>query len=236
MSDVVVLAGGTGTRLRPYTTVLPKPLMPVGDMPVLEILLRRLAAAGFVRVNLAVGHLAELIEAYFGDGSRYGVELVYWRESEPLGTAGPLALMDLAADRALVMNGDLLTTLAFGDLVDGHLASGAAATLAVLSRKVPIDFGVVHVEAETVAAFEEKPVITYDVSMGVYVFEQRVVELIPRGVKYDFPDLLGEVLERGWPVHAHRSTDFWLDIGRKEDYELALDRFDELRNALLPTQ
>jgi NDP-sugar pyrophosphorylase family protein len=236
MSDVVVLAGGTGTRLRPYTTVLPKPLMPVGDMPVLEILLRRLAAAGFVRVNLAVGHLAELIEAYFGDGSRYGVELVYWRESEPLGTAGPLAAMDLAADRALVMNGDLLTTLEFGDLVDGHLASGAAATLAVLSREVPIDFGVVHVEAETVAAFDEKPVITYDVSMGVYVFEQRVVQLIPRGVKYDFPDLLGEVLERGWPVHAHRSTDFWLDIGRKEDYELALDRFDELRDALLPTE
>jgi NDP-sugar pyrophosphorylase family protein len=236
MSDVVVLAGGTGTRLRPYTTVLPKPLMPVGDMPVLEILLRRLAAAGFVRVNLAVGHLAELIEAYFGDGSRYGVELVYWRESEPLGTAGPLAEMDLAADRALVMNGDLLTTLAFGDLVEGHLSSGAAATLAVLSREVPIDFGVVHIEAETVAAFDEKPVITYDVSMGVYVFEQRVVQLIPRGVKYDFPDLLGEVLERGWPVHAHRSNDFWLDIGRKEDYELALDRFDELRDALLPTR
>ena len=236
MSDVVVLAGGTGTRLRPYTTVLPKPLMPVGDMPVLEILLRRLAAAGFVRINLAVGHLAELIEAYFGDGRRYGVELVYWRESEPLGTAGPLAEMNLVGDRVLVMNGDLLTTLEFGDLVDGHLASGAAATLAVLSREVPIDFGVVHVEAETVAAFEEKPVITYDVSMGVYVFEQRVVELIPRGVKYDFPDLLGEVLERGWPVHAHRSTDFWLDIGRKEDYELALDRFDELRDALLPTR
>jgi NDP-sugar pyrophosphorylase family protein len=236
MSDVVVLAGGTGTRLRPYTTVLPKPLMPVGDMPVLEILLRRLAAAGFVRINLAVGHLAELIEAYFGDGRRYGVELVYWRESEPLGTAGPLAEMNLVGDRVLVMNGDLLTTLEFGDLVDGHLASGAAATLAVLSREVPIDFGVVHVEAETVAAFEEKPVITYDVSMGVYVFEQRVVELIPRGVKYDFPDLLDEVLERGWPVHAHRSTDFWLDIGRKEDYELALDRFDELRDALLPAR
>jgi NDP-sugar pyrophosphorylase family protein len=210
--------------------------MPVGDMPVLEILLRRLAAAGFARVNLAVGHLAELIEAYFGNGRRYGLELVYWRESEPLGTAGPLAEMELAEDRVLVMNGDLLTTLEVGDVVEGHLASGAAATLAVLSRKVEIDFGVVHVEAETVAAFEEKPVITYDVSMGVYVFEQRVVQLIPHGVKYDFPDLLGEVLGRGWPVHAHRSTDFWLDIGRKEDYELALDRFDELRDALLPRQ
>jgi NDP-mannose synthase len=234
--DVVVLAGGTGTRLRPYTTVLPKPLMPVGDMPVLEILLRRLVAAGFTRVNLAVGHLAELIEAYFGDGKRFGLELVYWRESKPLGTAGPLAEMELASGRVLVMNGDLLTTLEFAGLVDGHVASGAAATLAVLSREVPIDFGVVHVDGDRVAAFEEKPVITYDVSMGVYVFEQRVVELIPYAVHYDFPDLLGEVLERGWPVNAHRSTDFWLDIGRIEDYERALDTFEDLRDALLPAQ
>jgi NDP-sugar pyrophosphorylase family protein len=232
--DVVLLAGGRGTRLRPYTTVLPKPLMPVGDMPVLEILLRRLAAAGFRRVNLAVGHLAELIEAYFGDGARYALELVYWRESEPLGTAGPLAEIELSSDRVLVMNGDLLTTLSFAGLVDAHTASGAAATLAVLSRQVPIDFGVVHVEGDRVASFEEKPVIGYDVSMGVYVFEEHVVRLIPEGVHYDFPDLLQAVLERGWPVHAHRSTDFWLDIGRIEDYELALDRFDELRDTLLP--
>jgi NDP-sugar pyrophosphorylase family protein len=236
MDDVVVLAGGTGTRLRPYTTVLPKPLMPIGDMPVLEILLRRLAAAGFERVNLAVGHLAELIEAYCGDGRRYGIELAYWREQEPLGTAGPLAEMEFRSERVLVMNGDLLTTLEFPALIDAHIASNAAATLAVLSREVPIDFGVVHTDGDSVAAFEEKPVITYDVSMGVYVFEQRVVQLIPHGVKYDFPELLGAVLELGWPVHAHRSTDFWLDIGRMEDYEVALDRFEDLRDALLPAR
>ena len=232
--DVVVLAGGTGTRLRPYTTVLPKPLMPVGDMPVLEILLRRLAAAGFGRVNLAVGHLAELIEAYFGDGRRLGLELVYRREAEPLGTAGPLAGMELSSDRVLVMNGDLLTTLDFAPLVDGHVQSGAAATLAVRAREVAIDFGVVHVDGERVAAFDEKPVMAYDVSMGVYVFEQRVVDLIPHGVHFDFPDLLGAVLERDWLVRAHRSEDFWLDIGRLEDYELALDQFEELRPSLLP--
>ena len=135
MEDVVVLAGGTGTRLRPYTTVLPKPLMPVGDMPVLEILLRRLAAAGLTRINLAVGHLAELIEAYFGDGSRFGVELVYWREDEPLGTAGPIARMELDGERVLVMNGDLLTTLDFAPLLDEHRSSGAAATIAVLGAR-----------------------------------------------------------------------------------------------------
>lgn len=236
MSDVVVLAGGTGTRLRPYTTVLPKPLMPVGEMPVLEILLRRLAAAGFVRINLAVGYLAELIEAYFGDGERFGVELVYWRETQPLGTAGPIAEMHLTEDRVLVMNGDLLTTLDFAPLVEGHVASGAAASLAVRSREVPIDFGVVHLDGGNVSSFEEKPVITYDVSMGVYVFEQHVVGLIPHGLRYDFPDLLAEVLGLGWPVHAHRSTDFWLDIGRMEDYELAHERFNELRGELLPGQ
>lgn len=236
MEDVVVLAGGTGTRLRPYTTVLPKPLMPVGDMPVLEILLRRLAAAGFVRVNLAVGHLAELIEAYFGDGSRFGVELVYWREDEPLGTAGPIARMGLDGDRVLVMNGDLLTTLDFAPLLDGHRSSGAAATIAVLCREVPIDFGVVHLDGETVASFEEKPVLSYNVSMGVYVFERRVVELIPSGGHYDFPELLSSVLERGWPVHAYRSGDFWLDIGQPEDYKLALDSFADVRDELLPPQ
>lgn len=234
MSDVVVLAGGTGTRLRPYTTVLPKPLMPVGEMPVLEILLRRLAAAGFVRVNLAVGYLAELIEAYFRDGERLGVELVYWRETQPLGTAGPIAEMGLKEDRVLVMNGDLLTTLDFAPFMEGHVASGAAASLAVRSREVPIDFGVVHLDGLNVASFEEKPVIRYDVSMGVYAFEQRVVDLIPHGRKFDFPDLLQEVLERGWAVHAHRSTDFWLDIGRVDDYELAHERFNELRGELLP--
>jgi NDP-sugar pyrophosphorylase family protein len=234
MDDVVVLAGGTGTRLRPYTTVLPKPLMPVGDMPVLEILLRRLAAAGLRRVNLAVGHLAELIEAYFGDGSRFGVQLVYWREDEPLGTAAPIAGMGLQGDRVLVMNGDLLTTLDFKPFLDEHRSSGAAATIAVLAREVPIDFGVVHLDGNSVASFEEKPVLGYNVSMGVYVFEQRVIELIPKGKHYDFPELLQALLERGWAVHAYRSSDFWLDIGRPEDYELALEEFPGLRDDLLP--
>jgi NDP-sugar pyrophosphorylase family protein len=232
--DVVVLAGGRGTRLRPYTAVLPKPLMPVGEMPVLEILLRRLAAAGFGRANLAVGHLGELIEAYFGDGGRFGIELRYWRESEPLGTAGPLSQMELGADRLLVMNGDLLTTLAFSELVDAHERSGADATLAVLARELPMEFGVVHVDDGRVVAFEEKPIVTHDVSMGVYVFEPSVLELIPRGTRFDFPDLVAALLERGRPIHAHRASAFWLDIGRVEDYELANERFPELRDALLP--
>jgi NDP-mannose synthase len=233
MTDVVVLAGGKGTRLAPYTTVFPKPLMPVGDMPVLEILLRRLAADGFERVHLAVGHLAELIEAYFGDGGRFGIELLYWREDTPLGTAGPLATIETSAEQLLVMNGDLFTTLPFQDLLAHHEQTGATATIAVLRREIPIEFGVVHVEDDRIAGFEEKPTISYDVSMGVYVFQRSVVELIEPGAPLDFPELLERLLERGERVGAFRSDSFWLDIGRPEDYALAVEQFEELRAEFL---
>jgi NDP-sugar pyrophosphorylase family protein len=231
--EVVVLAGGKGTRLAPYTTVLPKPLMPIGDMPVLEILVRRLAAAGYRRIHLAVGHLAELIEAYFGDGSRFGVDLGYLRETEPRGTAGPLAQLESDADRLLVMNGDLFTALDFGALVHHHLSSEATATIAVRRREVPIEFGVIQLDGTDIVGFEEKPTATYEVSMGVYVFERRVTELIPPDRYFDFPHLVYELLDRGWPVSAYRSSDFWLDIGRREDYELAQERFEDLRPTLL---
>jgi NDP-sugar pyrophosphorylase family protein len=233
MPDVVVLAGGKGRRLAPYTTVLPKPLMPVGDMPVLEVLLRRLSAAGLTHVHLAVGHLAQLIRAYFGDGSALGLELTYWVEDEPLGTSGPLSRIELQSESVLVMNGDLLTSLDFGALLDDHAQRGAAATIAVLRRDVPIDFGVVQVEDAEVRGFEEKPVLSYDVSMGVYVFERAAIELVPVGRHFDFPELLQALLDRGDRVAAYRFDGFWLDIGRHEDYELALQRFDELRGELL---
>lgn len=233
MTDVVIMAGGRGTRLAPYTTVLPKPLMPVGDMPVLEVLLRRLAAAGLTDVHLAVGHLAELIEAYFGDGTRFGVRLRYWREEEPLGTAGPLATIETAAPRLLVMNGDLLTSLDFGELLDAHAVSKAVATVGVHRRDVPIEFGVVKLAGERIVGFEEKPTLSYDVSMGVYVFEREVIALVPRGRRFDFPDLVGAMLARGLPINAYVSSAFWLDIGRHEDYELAVSRFEELRPQLL---
>jgi len=234
MTDVVLLAGGRGTRLAPYTTVFPKPLMPIGDRPVLEILLRRLAAAELRTVHLAVGHLAELIEAYFGDGSRFGVELRYWREPEPLGTAGPLASIDVASQTVLVMNGDLLTTLDFREFLDAHAASGAAATIAVHQRDVPIEYGVVKRDGLTITGFEEKPTLSYEISMGVYAFERATIELVPEATRFDFPDLVHRLLERGLTINAHLSSAFWLDIGKPEDYELANSRFEELRPQLLP--
>jgi NDP-mannose synthase len=235
MTDVVVLAGGRGTRLAPYTTVLPKPLMPVGDMPVLEILLRRLASAELRMVHLAVGHLAELIEAFFGDGARFGVELRYWRELDPLGTAGPLAEIETTSSPVLVMNGDLLTTLDFGELLAAHAASGAAATIGVHQRDVPIDFGVVRLDGSAITGFEEKPTLSYEISMGVYAFERAAIELVPPGRKFDFPDLVHRMLEQGLTINAHVSSAFWLDIGRPEDYDLANRSFEELRAELLPT-
>lgn len=233
MTDVVVLAGGRGTRLAPYTTVLPKPLMPVGDMPVLEILLRQLARNDLTTVHLAVGHLAELIEAYFGDGSKFGVELRYWREPGPLGTAGPLAGIETSSDRIVVMNGDLLTTLNFAELVGEHTRSGAAATIGVHAREVPIDFGVVKRDGGAITGFDEKPTLSYEVSMGVYVVERTAVDLIPAETRFDFPDFVLLMLERGLTVSAYVSDAFWLDIGRHEDYELAVQRFEELRTELL---
>lgn len=233
MAEVVILAGGRGTRLAPYTTVLPKPLMPIGDMPVLEILLRRLRATRFERVHLAVGHLAELIEAYFGSGERFGVEIAYLREDEPLGTAGPLAAIETDASQLLVMNGDLLTTLDFHALLARHEEAGAAATIAVRRREIPLEFGIVKVADGFVGEFQEKPTLHHDVSMGVYVFDVDVVSLIPAGQRFDFPDLLQALLDSGRPVAVHRSDDFWVDIGRHEDYERALELFDELRPALL---
>jgi NDP-mannose synthase len=234
MTDVVVLAGGRGTRLAPYTTVFPKPLMPIGDRPVLEILLRRLAAAELRTVHLAVGYLAELIEAYFGDGSRFGVELRYWREHEPLGTAGPLASIDLQSETALVMNGDLVTALDFRQFLDAHAASGAAATIAVHQRDVPIEYGVVKRDGSTVAGFEEKPTLSYEISMGVYAFERAAVDLVPEMTRFDFPDLVQQMLDRGMTINAHLSSAFWLDIGLPEDYELANAKFEELLPGLLP--
>ena len=233
MTDVVVLAGGRGTRLAPYTTIFPKPLMPVGDMPVLEILLRQLARNDLTTVHLAVGHLAELIEAYFGDGSRFGVELRYWREPGPLGTAGPLAAIETSSDHVVVMNGDLLTTLDFGELVRTHTESGAAATVGVHRRQVPIDFGVVKREGDAIMGFDEKPTLAYEVSMGVYVVDRSAIELIPAAVHFDFPDFVLLMLEHGLAVNAYVSDAFWLDIGRHEDYEQAVRSFEELREELL---
>ena len=231
----VILAGGQGTRLRPYTTVLPKPLMPIGDMPILEVVLRQLKRAGITRVTLAVSYLAELIEAYCGNGSRLGLDIRYSRETRALSTAGPLKLVPDLDETFLVMNGDLLTTLDYAAMVRHHRSNGAAATLAMHRRSVKIDYGVVEVGADgRLADYIEKPELHYTVSMGVNVLEPRALGHIQEGESLGMPDLLLRLKAAGEKVIAYDAPCEWLDIGRMDDYEQALEIFERRRGDFLP--
>ncbi len=231
----VVLAGGVGSRLAPYTTVLPKPLMPIGDRPILEVVISQLRCAGFDDLTIAVGHLAGLLQAYFGDGSNFGVKVRYSLEESPLGTAGPLAQIEGLTEPFLLMNGDLLTTLPYREFFDAHVASGATLTVALHERKVKIDLGVIHTDGDgRITGYDEKPTHTYQASMGIYAFHPRVLGYVQKGVRLDFPDLVLRLLAAGEAVRAWPYAGYWMDIGRREDYEQAQLDFDRLRPQLLP--
>jgi NDP-sugar pyrophosphorylase family protein len=224
----VILAGGKGTRLAPYTTIFPKPLVPIGDRPILEIIIRQLVRHGLGDILLSVGHLGELIEAYFQNGNRNfpGLNLEYFREKQPLGTAGSLAMIPGLDDTFLAMNGDILTTLNFQSLIKHHRKQRAALTIAMHQKKVKIDLGVLEIdELGNLTGYREKPLYNFDVSMGVYVYEPHVVRYIPKGRYMDFPELVLRLLEKGEKIAGYRSRDYWLDIGRREDYELAQQEF-----------
>jgi len=231
----VILAGGKGTRLAPYTTVFPKPLVPIGDMPILEVVVRQLRRAGVGQITMAVGHLAELLMAFFGDGARFGVRIDYSREDEPLGTAGPLAQIGGLEDAFLVMNGDVLTTLDYTALVAYHREHGAAATIAMHERSVKINLGVIEVNDDNrVVQYIEKPTHDYRVSMGIYVFEPSVLRYIERGVRLDFPELIWKLLADNEPVLGYPYDGYWLDIGRPDDYARAVAEFEQMRAQFLP--
>jgi len=231
----VILAGGKGTRLAPYTKILPKPLMPVGDMPILEVIIRQLRSAGVEEVILTVGHLAELLRAFFGDGEHFGLKIRYSLEDHPLGTAGPLALVDGLDDTFLVMNGDILTDLSVRDLVRFHKEAGATATIAMHQRKVKIDLGVILCDGGSrVVGYIEKPTYDYQVSMGIYVFEPRVLNYIPQGKYLDFPNLVHKLLGEGEKVVGYLFDGYWQDLGRPDDYERATEDFNNLRAKFLP--
>jgi NDP-mannose synthase len=231
----VILAGGKGTRLRPYTAVLPKPLMPLGGRAILEFVVHQLAEQGFVDITLSVGHLAHLIEAVFGEGDNYGVDMTYIREDEPLGTAGSLRLVGGLDNTFLVLNGDLVTTLDYRNLIRSHRASGNLLTIAAKSRETQMDYGVLSLApgtepTEAVVGYQEKPVFDCMVSMGIYVLEPQALEYIPGDGYFDFPDLVQSLLSAGAPVGGFRYNGLWLDIGRHDDYEqaVALLESDEL--------
>jgi NDP-sugar pyrophosphorylase family protein len=232
----VILAGGKGTRLAPYTTILPKPLMPVGDMPILEIVMRQLEAHGFRSLTLAVGYLAELLMAYCGDGSKFGVTIDYSREEQPLGTAGPIALIPNLNDTFLVMNGDLLTTIDYSAMLQYHRERGALVTIACYQRDVKIDLGVIAVDSDNwVADYIEKPTYHYDVSMGIYIFEPQILDYIAKNERLDLPDLVLKLLQAGKKVNVYHFDGYWLDIGRHDDYEQAIEEFSKNKEKFLPS-
>lgn len=231
----VVLAGGKGTRLRPYTTILPKPLMPIGDMPILEILLRQMKHAGIEEAVLTVGHLAEFLRLFFQDGRRLEMKIRYSYEDNPMGTAGPLTLVEGLDDTFLVANGDVLTTLPLGELIAYHKAQGAAATIAMHRRKVHIDLGVIEQdESHRVTGYIEKPTYDFMVSMGIYVFEPSVLPYIPRNSYFDFPDLVKKLIAAGEKVAGYGFDGYWQDLGRPDDYERAIEDFDRMKAQFLP--
>jgi NDP-sugar pyrophosphorylase family protein len=236
----VILAGGKGSRLAPYTTVLPKPLLPVGDCAILDVVVRQLRDDGFNDLTFAVGYLAHLIRAVFSDGSGHDVSIAYHEEKTPLGTAGALATVEGLDETFLAMNGDVLTALDYGELYRTHQASGNLLTIATHRRVVSTDYGVIHVNGSTgetsqVTGYEEKPEIPYVVSMGVYVAEPEVLSFIPEGEHFDVPELVVSLLEAGKPVGSYLYEGFWLDIGRHDDYELAIAEYEQRKDELFRT-
>jgi NDP-sugar pyrophosphorylase family protein len=233
----VILAGGRGTRLRPYTTTLPKPLVPIGDeFSILEIVLRQLARRGFVRATIAIGYLGSLIRAYVGDGSQWGIAVDYVTEDVPLGTMGPVVLnLDRLPEHFLVMNGDILTDLDFADLLGRHAAGEAPLTVGTYRRDVKIDFGVLEVADDRIVAFREKPVLSYSVSMGIYGLSRTTLQRYEAGRPLGFDELVLDLLARGDNPAVYAFSGNWLDIGRPEDYDRANSEIDLIRPTFMPT-
>lgn len=232
----IILAGGQGTRLRPYTTVFPKALVPLGDIPVLELVLRQLKTFGFEEITLAVGHLAELIETFFGDGRKLGLKITYAIEDQPLGTAGPLRALTDLPDDFLVMNADIVSDLNYRALFEFHQQKKSVATIAVYRRQTKIDFGTLEFDETTreIQKFVEKPVFHHSVSMGAYIFNRKVREYIPENQFFGFDHLMNALLTGGIPIYAYPFEGYWLDIGRVDDYETAVNDYETMKKRLIP--
>lgn len=230
----IILAGGKGTRLLPYTTLIPKPLVPLGGKySILEIIISQLARSGFSHITLAVNHLSHLIMAYFGDGSRWNVKIDYSIEDFPLSTIGPLTLIEDLPEHFLVMNGDILCDLNFQAFYSQHVASHSDVSVSTFSREVKVDFGVLDYDDNLkLTNFREKPSYSFDVSMGIYCLSRSVIEQIAKGTYYGFDHLMLDGIAGKYTVNILPFKGYWLDIGRPEDYQNADENFDVLINKL----
>lgn len=224
----LVMAGGKGTRLYPYSATLPKPLMPIGDVPVLEILLRQLASAGVDEAVIAVNHLRHLIEAFFGDGSRFGIRISYSLEDQPLGTAGPIGqVIDDLSETFVVTNGDLLTTLDMRRMIETHAATRADVTIGAHRVELRSDFGVLDVDASMrMVEYREKPAYSHLVSMGFYVMQREAIRpFVGPNQPLSIPDLLRAMAAEGRDIRCFEDDCFWLDIGRPDDFARAQEEW-----------
>jgi NDP-sugar pyrophosphorylase family protein len=234
--QAIILAGGRGARLKPLTNILPKPLMPLGNISILEVVLKQLKYAGFLNVILAVGYMHHIIRSVFEDGSRFGLSIEYSLEEEPLGTAGPLSIiMDKLENNFLVMNGDVLTNRDFKAIFDFHVKKKSDATISIKQRKVNIDFGVIETdEKNNFKKYIEKPSYSFDVSMGINVFKRSAIEeILKYGMAMDIPNLIGSLKNQDKKILCYNEPCEWLDIGRLDDYETAIEIFEKDKNLYL---
>ncbi|MDD7795330.1 sugar phosphate nucleotidyltransferase [Clostridium sp. 'White wine YQ'] len=225
----IIMAGGRGERLKPYTTVIPKPLMPIGDIAILEFVILKLKKAGFDRITITLGYLGNLIEAYVGNGSRFGIPIDFIYEEKPLSTIGPLAFIEDLNETFIVMNGDILTDIDFNKLIGFHRKRRAKATIATNKRFSKIDFGVLSFNRDRlITGFIEKPEYNYDVSMGIYVFEPEVLEYVKKGIPYGLDSLVLDMIQNSDRIYSFEFDGYWLDIGRPDDYEKAIEMFTKI--------
>lgn len=229
----VVLAGGKGTRLMPETDETPKPLMPVGGRPVVEILLKQMQRTGVKTIRMAVNHLAEKIESALGDGSKLGLQISYSHEEKPLSTVGPLKLINNLPEHFIVANADVITDLNFEKVFKQHLKSKSDLTIASYERHSRADYGVLSVdESRRVVGFNEKPVFNFVVSMGIYVFSKKILDFVPTNTAYGFDSLMYELLDKGAAINSYPYDGYWLDIGRHDDYARANDEVEKIKYLL----
>ena len=229
----IILSGGLGTRLRPYTVVLPKPLMPIGEFPILEVIIRQLIKNGFNHITLAVNYQAQIIKAFFQDGSKWNIKIDYSLEEKPLGTIGPLKLINDLPDNFLVMNGDVLTDLNFNEFYKYHINNGALFTISSKIRKSKIDYGVLETNNKELISFKEKPSINFEVSMGIYMLSKKILDIVPSDELYGFDDLMNQMLKSKQMVKVKPFDGYWLDIGRPDDYRLAIEDFEKIKSQFI---
>lgn len=232
--QAIILAGGKGTRLKPYTTLIPKPLVPIGgEMPIMEIIIRQLSHFGFDRITISLNHLSHLIRAFFADGSRWNVKIDYSIEEIPLSTIAPLGLIKDLSEDFLVVNGDVLCDINYAEFFNYHLAKKNKVTVATFKRNAQIDFGVLEYDKDrAITAFREKPTYHFDVSMGVYCINRCIIDTIPKNQKYGFDNLMIDGIRQNARYGVFPFDGFWLDIGRPDDYDYCNENYAEIKNKL----